>query len=272
MHSKFGLSYTQDGLMILFLTVSSSITQPVFGRLADRGTHRLLLPFSVSVAGLGLAASALAPTYPIALIAIFLSGLGVAAYHPEASRLASALSGPQRGTGMSLFSVGGNIGFALGAGLGGLIASQFGLDGGWLLVVPAVIGATLIAVRLPHAPAPDARGGRGDRPLRRRPPLADAAARRALPARLRELRDARVHPALRGAGARPLGRLRRAPDRAAPARRRADDAGRRPDGRPHRPAPDDGAAVGAGRAAGAPVPARRLAARRGSRWSSAARA
>jgi FSR family fosmidomycin resistance protein-like MFS transporter len=55
---------------------------------------------------------------------------------------------------MSLFSVGGNVGFALGAGLGGLVASQFGLGGGWLLVVPAVIGATLLVARLPYAPVP----------------------------------------------------------------------------------------------------------------------
>src|SRR5262249_54851730 len=46
------------------------------------------------------------------------------------------------------------VGFALGAGLGGLVASQFGLDGGWLLVVPAVIAASLLTARLPHAPAP----------------------------------------------------------------------------------------------------------------------
>ncbi len=55
---------------------------------------------------------------------------------------------------MSLFSVGGNLGFAAGAALGGVIAATFGLGGGWLLVIPGVIGATLIFLRLPHAPAP----------------------------------------------------------------------------------------------------------------------
>jgi FSR family fosmidomycin resistance protein-like MFS transporter len=154
MHRKFGLSYTEDGLVILALTVSSSITQPLFGKLSDRGTHRLLLPLAIAVAGLGLAGSALAPSYPVALLAIFLAGLGVAAYHPEASRLASALSGNQRGTGMSLFSVGGNVGFALGAGIGGLVMKLAGLDGGWLLVIPAVIGAGLILARLPDVPVP----------------------------------------------------------------------------------------------------------------------
>jgi FSR family fosmidomycin resistance protein-like MFS transporter len=55
---------------------------------------------------------------------------------------------------MSLFSVGGNLGFALGAALSGVIAAVFGLGGGWLLVIPGLIGATLIYLRLPDAPAP----------------------------------------------------------------------------------------------------------------------
>ena len=154
LHREFGLSYLQDGILFLALTVSSSVTQPLFGHLSDRRSHRLLLPGAILVASFGLAGCALAPTYGWSLVAIFLSGLGVAAYHPEASRLASVLSGEARGTGMSLFSVGGNLGFALGAALGGVIAAAFGLGGGWLLVVPGLIGATLIYLRLPDAPAP----------------------------------------------------------------------------------------------------------------------
>jgi FSR family fosmidomycin resistance protein-like MFS transporter len=38
----------------------------------------------------------------------------VAAFHPEGSRFANYVSGARRASGMSLFSVGGNIGFALG--------------------------------------------------------------------------------------------------------------------------------------------------------------
>ena len=130
LHREFGLSYLQDGILILALTVSSSVTQPLFGHLSDRRSHRLLLPGAILLASFGLAGCALAPSYLWSLVAIFLAGLGVAAYHPEASRLASVLAGPQRGTGMSLFSVGGNLGFALGAGGGGLIAAAFGLGGG----------------------------------------------------------------------------------------------------------------------------------------------
>ena len=154
LHREFGLSYLQDGILFLALTVASSITQPLFGRLSDRRSHRLLLPGAIALSSIGLAACALAPNYLFALAAIFIAGLGVAAYHPEASRLASVLAGDQRGTGMSLFSVGGNLGFAAGAVLGGVVAALFGLEGGWLLVIPGMIGASLIYLRLPDAPAP----------------------------------------------------------------------------------------------------------------------
>ena len=43
-----------------------------------------------------------------------LSGIGVAAFHPEGARFANQVSGDRRGQGMSFFSLGGNAGFALG--------------------------------------------------------------------------------------------------------------------------------------------------------------
>ncbi len=138
---KFDLSYAQAAALVLALTVSSSVTQPVFGRLSDRFEAPWLLPASVLTSGLGLVGCALAPSYAASMVAIFVSGIGVAAYHPAASRLASQISGDQRGTGMSLFSVGGNLGFALGPIYGGIVAGVFGLAGGWLLMVPALVGA-----------------------------------------------------------------------------------------------------------------------------------
>ncbi len=160
MHREFGLSYTQDGILFLALTVSSSVTQPLFGRMSDRGSHRWLLPGSILLSGGGLAVAATASSYPMALVAIFFAGLGVAAYHPEASRLASALAGDeQRGTGMSLFSVGGNLGFALGPLLAGLVAATMGLGGGWLLAGPAILGASVLLWRLPASALAPVRAG-----------------------------------------------------------------------------------------------------------------
>ena len=148
LHKEFHLSYTADALIFFAMTVSSSVTQPLFGTLADRGERRLLLPGSVVVAGLGLA-GARARARPTGSCSWRRSspGLGVAAYHPEASRRASELSGAQRATGMAYFSVGGNVGFAAGPALAGLVAAQIGLHGGFLLAAPALAVASLLAAR-----------------------------------------------------------------------------------------------------------------------------
>ena len=42
-----------------------------------------------------------------------MAGIGVAAFHPEATRAVNMFSGDRKGTGMSFFTIGGNIGFAL---------------------------------------------------------------------------------------------------------------------------------------------------------------
>ena len=52
-------------------------------------------------------------TFDIALAAVAAAGIGVAAFHPEATRAVSMFSGDRKGTGMSFFTIDGNIGFAL---------------------------------------------------------------------------------------------------------------------------------------------------------------
>ena len=66
------------------------------------------------------------------------SGLGVAAFHPEGAKFAGLASRERQGRGMSLFSVGGNAGFALGPLLTTPLVLIFGLSGTLALaVVPA---------------------------------------------------------------------------------------------------------------------------------------
>jgi FSR family fosmidomycin resistance protein-like MFS transporter len=137
--SRFDLSYTQAGGIVLAGTVASSLTQPVFGVLADRLRPRWLLQTGVLVAGLGAASAGVAPSYPVALLLIFAAGLGVAAFHPEAARVARALSGSRRASGMALFSIGGNAGFALGPIVVGGTAAAVGSASGSLVLVPITI-------------------------------------------------------------------------------------------------------------------------------------
>ena len=61
------------------------------------------------------------------------------AFHPEASKFAAWLSGERRSTAMSVFSVGGNLGVAIGPLLAGVIAAHYGLGGVWLLAIPGLV-------------------------------------------------------------------------------------------------------------------------------------
>ena len=108
------LTIASAALVVTVSTIASSVVQPLFGALSDRYDLRWMIPAGVFVAGLGFAGAGLAPTYPLVLGSVLVSGLGVAAFHPEATRWAGDSAGSRRVTGMSWFSVGGNAGYALG--------------------------------------------------------------------------------------------------------------------------------------------------------------
>ena len=98
------------------------------------------------------------------MLAVLVSGLGVAAYHPEGSKFASYVSGDRRASGMAFFSVGGNVGFALGPLLASfvVITLGLGLDGGVLLAVPGLVvaGVLLVAAAATSRASPRTGGDR----------------------------------------------------------------------------------------------------------------
>jgi MFS transporter, FSR family, fosmidomycin resistance protein len=144
---RFDLSYTLAGALILSSALSSSVVQPLFGLWSDRRGGIWLLSGGVAVAGVGIALASDAPSYPLVLALVFVSGLGVAAFHPEGSKFAAYVSGRRRASGMSAFSIGGNLGFALGPTVATPLIVWFGLAGGLLLAIPClVIAAALVAL------------------------------------------------------------------------------------------------------------------------------
>jgi MFS transporter, FSR family, fosmidomycin resistance protein len=156
---KFDLSYTLAAAAILASAVSSSIVQPLFGLWSDRRGAIWLLPAGVALAGIGIALASVAPTYSLVLVCVVVSGLGVAAFHPEGSKFAAFAGGRRRASAMSLFSIGGNLGFALGPTVATPLVLAFGLTGGLLLAVPgvAVAFALLLLVSFLGSFAPDRR-------------------------------------------------------------------------------------------------------------------
>jgi len=155
--AEFDLTYTMASALVLAATISSSLIQPLFGLWSDARGALWLLPAGVGLAGVGMALAAAAPSYPLTFLAVLAAGLGVAAYHPEGSKFASYASGSRRASGMSFFSVGGNIGFALGPVYASALILSLGLKGGLLIALPGLAVATglVLVLRYLASFAPD---------------------------------------------------------------------------------------------------------------------
>lgn len=160
--SAHGLSYAEAGIIVLVANITSSIIQPLFGYLADQTARRWLLPVSVLLSGVGLGLTGVAPGYGALLLLFVVMGLGVAAYHPEGYRTAGSVAGDRRATALSWFSLGGNVGIALGPPLITTLVTQLGLVGSLGMLVPSALMAALFLATLPMltGPAPVATAGK----------------------------------------------------------------------------------------------------------------
>jgi len=136
-----GLSYAMAGTIILCSNLISSVIQPVFGYFADRKSLQWFLPLGCFCAALGIAFLGWAISYAQILLLVIISGLGVAIYHPEGWKTANFFAGDKKATGMSIFGVGGNLGFAFGPLLAVYLVKNLGLKGSFFFLVPGVVMA-----------------------------------------------------------------------------------------------------------------------------------
>ena len=147
---RYALSYTVTGSLLLAAHLTSSGIQPLFGYITDRRPFPFLLPLGCLVSGVGIALLPFAPGFRWAVAAVIFTGLGTAAFHPEGFKSTACVVAEKRATGMSLFSVGGNLGFAIGAPAAIFLVSRYRLPGAAALFVPACLAAVLLLPALPR--------------------------------------------------------------------------------------------------------------------------
>lgn len=145
----YDLSYTAAAAIVFAVNMSSSVVQPLFGLAADRLSKPWLLPGGLMLAGLGLALTGLFQGYLTIMLLGIVSGVGIAAYHPEAARLVNFAAGGNKGAAMSLFGVGGTLGFTLGPLIITTAMLQWGLEGTLVLVIPVTIMSLVMIFHLP---------------------------------------------------------------------------------------------------------------------------
>ena len=145
-----GLGYAQLAGLTFAIAIASTSTQPIFGLIADKFSRTWVVPIGVLVSGIGLALiGLLSDYYWLMFAAALLSGIGVAAFHPEGARLANKLAGRKKGSAMSIFSVGGAIGVAAGPLIATPALISMGLGGSVVLAVPGLVMCVLLFSLLP---------------------------------------------------------------------------------------------------------------------------
>lgn len=162
--AAFGLTYAQVGVIVLAQNITSSVIQPLFGYIADRRSLPWLVPAGALVAGAAMALTGLIKSYPLLLAMVIISGLGVAAFHPQASKSAHFVSAvARRGQSMAVFSLGGNLGQACGSMLMAALLTLPGILGNTpYFCLPSMITAFLLWLNLSQISPPlPARGPAG---------------------------------------------------------------------------------------------------------------
>ena len=157
------ISYAAAATIVFASNLVSTAMQPVYGYIADRRSVPWLIPVALLSAGLGVSLVGVAPSFHAGVIVVGLSGLGVAAFHPEGARLINYLADERKATAMSFFAIGGQLGYAIGPLMGTAALLLWGLKGTLsLFVVPAIVAGVLM-VTLPGITAGYQHKGSGPR-------------------------------------------------------------------------------------------------------------
>ena len=142
LQERFDASPTVLALIVATFWIASSVTQPLFGSLAEDLGLRLIGALGVVLAALFLSLIGVAPTLYLVFILLVIGGLGSAALHPVGTTIAGGPTSRNRALGVGLFTAGGMIGFALGPLLILYLVSRFGTEGTpWLMVPGLLLGA-----------------------------------------------------------------------------------------------------------------------------------
>jgi FSR family fosmidomycin resistance protein-like MFS transporter len=146
---EFDLGPTALALIVAVFWIASSVTQPLFGALAEDFGARAIGALGVLLASLFLSLIGVAPTLWIVFALLIIGGMGSAALHPVGTTVAGAGT-RNRTLGVALFTAGGMIGFAAGPILILYLVSYFGTDATPWLMIPGVLLSVALFFALPQ--------------------------------------------------------------------------------------------------------------------------
>lgn len=150
LETRLGVGTATLALFVAAFSVSSSITQPWLGAVADRVGMRTVGAAGVALGAISLSLVGVAGSVPLLVLLLVLGGLGSAALHPVATSIVGGPSARNPGLSVGLFTAGGMAGFAVGPALILYVVSRYGTDGLIWLMLPGLLLAVGVRTLLPE--------------------------------------------------------------------------------------------------------------------------
>ena len=141
-----GMNYTSATALVFGSNIAASIIQPVSGYLGDKSARYWFMSLGLVLAGSGFAMVGLLENYWAIFIAVIVSGIGNAVFHPEGGRLSNLVSDNNKGASMSIFAVGGSLAFVIGPLILTLAMTNFGIRGTSVFFIPAIVIAAIFMI------------------------------------------------------------------------------------------------------------------------------
>lgn len=142
--SSAHLSPWYQGAVGFLWYLTSSIVQPLFGAYSDRHGRWWFMPTGVLLVVCAISCAALAPSLGVLALLIVVGGIGSAVMHPEAGKYAALLSGTRKSSAISIFQIGGTIGYALGPVAIAALLAQYGKMGSLVLLAPGLAACACV--------------------------------------------------------------------------------------------------------------------------------
>lgn len=127
--AKIGISMAIATVLISISNLTSSLSQPFFGYIADKWQRRFFIFWGTIMASIFLSFLGLANNIYILVMCLLLGHMGVSFFHPQATSIVSNYSKDESNSkNMSLFIAAGTFGFSLGPAISSGIAHVWGLE------------------------------------------------------------------------------------------------------------------------------------------------
>jgi FSR family fosmidomycin resistance protein-like MFS transporter len=151
---RLHFTLTQAGLLGAVMTFSGSFVQPAYGYLSDRYHSRMFSALAPAVAGIFIASIGLGWDFKSVAVLIFLGGIGIASFHPQASARATLGMTTNRGRWMAVFISAGSMGLAAGPLYFTSIVQWVGMHRSYIGALPGIL-ITILLLFMMRAPERD---------------------------------------------------------------------------------------------------------------------